>query len=53
MPVAAPSMLSIEFMALETCDSGPAASATTQDAEFADWAERAWQSYWFKFSPPP
>ena len=43
----------LEFMALEACDSGPAASATRQDAEFADWAERAWQSYWFKFSPPP
>jgi hypothetical protein len=43
----------LEFMALEACDAGPAASTTKQDAEFADWAERAWQSYWFKFSPPP
>jgi hypothetical protein len=42
----------LEFMALEACDSGPAAPATRQDAEFADWAQRAWQSYWFKFGPP-
>jgi hypothetical protein len=42
----------LEFMAMEAREAGPAASATKQDAEFADWAERAWQSYWFKFSPP-
>jgi hypothetical protein len=46
-------LLLIESIALETCDSSPAASATRQDAEFADWAGRAWQSYWFKFSPRP
>ncbi len=40
----------LEFMAMEANDSGPAASATRQDAELAEWAELAWQSYWFKFS---
>ena len=40
----------LEFMALEVHEHGPAASATEQDAQVADLAERAWQSYWFKFS---
>jgi hypothetical protein len=40
----------LEVMALEVHEHGPAASATQQDALVADWAERAWQSYWFRFS---
>ena len=42
----------LEFMALEDRSFGPGV-ATQQDAEIADWAERAWQSHWFKFSPSP
>jgi hypothetical protein len=40
----------LEFRALEVHEHGPTASATEQDAQAADLAERAWQSYWFKFS---
>ena len=40
----------LEFMALEVHEHVSAASATEQDAQVADFAERAWQSYWFKFS---
>jgi len=40
----------LEFMALEARQHGPDASATEQDTQIAELAERAWRSYWFKFS---
>ena len=42
----------LEFMALEGGSSSPATGATELDAQIAQDAERAWQTYWFQFSHP-